>query len=278
MPARPYEQFAAQRFDRAKHPRIKSALEKLTTTERRTAERKAEIRGDRDHSAEWKTKELQTLAIDTIKAVTKDGAHAVKRLQRDLDATRPKPPRLDKGDIVGALEDWEGRDMIRAMAPADRISFVSNLNADSRIVAAVIRSTPELIGVPAEVHSRVVDRVMSANFAAEYQFIAETAEDIEIAEAALGLVMTEARNAASAMEDHDWRSLVNQTIAPLNAELAKELAKPVQTAAIDVQGLVERAKTAPLADRRSLVNRLSEDLTRDEGAELQRQLDALRGV
>jgi hypothetical protein len=270
-----FEQFSKERFDRVKHPRVKATLEKMTAIEQRLADRTAEIRGDKDRSAEWKSKELRALAADTVKSLTKDGAHSMRRLQRDVDASRPMVPRLGSTDVVGAMEDMEIRQFVRAMPAGERINFVSNLDADSRIVAAVVRSSPEMLGVPPQVHQAVVDRVMLATHGAQYQFISETHDDIEIAETALALAMKAAADVAG-MEARDWRDLVDKTIAPLNAQLAKELAKPAPRA-IDVNSLVEAARTAPMQDRNSLISRLSEDFSKDQQAEWDRQMDALRG-
>src|SRR5258708_39698748 len=101
----PFHQFGKQKFGQVKHQRVKTVLEKLDATQQRLTKRTTEIRGDKDRSSEWKQKELRALAVNTVNDVTRDGAHELKRLRRELHAKRPKPPRPDKSDVVGALED-----------------------------------------------------------------------------------------------------------------------------------------------------------------------------
>ncbi len=272
-----FEQFMQQRAHLVRHPRVKKALEKLTATDKHVVERQTAIRGDADHKNEWKARELQALAVSSIKTVTKDVAHDMRRLQREVDATRPKVPRLKETDTASTLWDIAIWQMLQGKSVADRISIISSDNASPRMLAAVMRIEPGMLGVPAELHTAIVDRMLRETHPAEYQFIEETRADIEIADAGLATVMRDLRTCAPAMTDPQWSKLVTDTTGPLNAELAKEFETPVTTAAIDVDAIAQRVRMAPMKERDGLIERLSADKSADWQAAMDRELARLRG-
>jgi hypothetical protein len=251
--ARPFEQFTKQRT--VKHPKVQAILDKFASVN--ISERAAEIRGDKDRSAEWKNTELRKLTNGAILDLTKNGVHELARLRRTNEARRPTLPKLDRNDFVSALEDNEWRSVIRAMPYAERLKFVSDLGADSRAVAAVMRGTPETLNVPPQIHAAAVARVMQATHGATYAAIAETQEDLEVGEAAVGLLMNEVRDAAEPLADFQWQHYVAETRAPLNAELAKEFARPAPKDG-GVDSLVETAQAMTHEERRTAIDRLLE--------------------
>lgn len=281
MAMRYFEQFVADRFGRIKNVRVQELIRKVGVLEAHFAERSVGIRGDADRSAEWKKREQGALLSRTIKGVTKDGSHELKRMRRELEASRPRVPRLDKADIVGALEDLEIRQWIRDMEPGARVSLVLAMETDPRIIAAVLRSSPQLLGVPAEVHQRAVERVLEASNGPKLKFIAETTDDIEIGQAAVDLVMADCGNLHREIHGQSARGFIDfvaAETAQLNAALAAEFKDP-SPEMIDIEFMVNAVRTAPYRVQHDLIDRLLaqsvETFNREHGAA---ELDKLRGT
>jgi hypothetical protein len=274
-----FEQFRSQRTGNIKNKKVLGILDSAAAIEAKLQTDHAAIQSDTSRSAQWKSDEARKLATKAVKDLHKNVLD-LKREQRAVDAKRPTVPRLDKSNTVGALEDWEIRQFIRSMpSVSERVAYIHRLDNDGRIVAAIIRSAPDLLGVPKDVHQRLVESVLEETHGALLKTMAEDTEAVETADAGLQLVLEAARKAAGFREEHQmhlWNGFVGEIVTPMNAEFATETAKP-PTRDIGIDDLVANVRSAPIADRRLLINRLRTDADADEQAHFDREMARLRG-
>jgi hypothetical protein len=72
---------------------------------------------------------------------------------------------------------------------AERIAYIHKLDNDGRIVAAIIRSAPDLLRVPVDVHQRLVESVLEETHGALLKTMAEDSDAVQTADAGLQLVL-----------------------------------------------------------------------------------------
>jgi hypothetical protein len=274
-----FEQFRSQRTGNIKNKKVLGILDSAAAIEAKLQADHALIQKDVTRSAQWKSDEARKIAAKAVKDLHKSILD-LKREQRAIDAKKPSIPRLAKGDVVAALEDMEIRQFIRSMpSVAERVAYIHKLDNDGRIVAAIIRSAADLLGVPKDVHQRLVEAVLEETHGPLLKTMAEDSESVETVDAGLQLVLEAARRAAGFREDHQvhlWNGFVGEIVAPMNAEFAKETAKPPPKD-INIDHLVENVRNAPIADRRLLINRLAAVTDADERAHFDKEIARIRG-
>src|SRR5258706_10262209 len=135
-----FEQFRSQRAGKIKNKKILCILESAAAIESKLQADHALIQKDVTRSAQWKTEESRRVSGLAVKDLHKNVLD-LKREQRVINARRPEIPKLDKTNIVGAIEAMEIRAFIRAMPNvSDRVGYVHRLDLDPRIVGAIIQS------------------------------------------------------------------------------------------------------------------------------------------
>lgn len=111
----------------------------------------AAIGSDTDHSESWKAAErgkVAALTADQFAAARADANREIAAFKA-ADVRESVPPPLSQTDAVGAIEDREIRDLVRAMQPDEQAALAHELLAGQhpRVLAALLRSPLPWTGV-----------------------------------------------------------------------------------------------------------------------------------
>ena len=114
------------------------------------------LSGDKTLS-EFGRKEKLSSAVSAARIAMNMAEAELERFGRgvsDYERTVLEPPRIEKDDVVSALQDQELRSWVRVASDNDRVKLMDSFNDEPRMLAAVLRSPVAIPQVSA--HARKV--------------------------------------------------------------------------------------------------------------------------
>jgi hypothetical protein len=172
--------------------------------------------------------------VQSFTTNAKDKA-AIGRLRKNLEATLPKIPTLEKGDVVGALLDRERRERVLAMPQEKRDALLSS-QVSPEILAAVARAEPELSGMSPSVHKMIRAQLIEAGKPQEVADFREATEALDLVDEALRETDRALRDAGDFAHDTEFKGFFDEHVKPV---LEKEAPRQIDPSN-DVDEMIRR--------------------------------------